>query len=1344
MKAFLGEKVYLCRRFARLVFFVHMKRFFALLLFLTSVITCDAQALTFKYFNRAQGLSDRSVISAAVDSLGFLWVGTRHGLNRLEGQHFHAYYAATSGLSSDIINALCRGWDARLWIGTSKGLCVYDPRTDGITPFHCNQFDITNDVYALCRDSLDDVWVLAGDCFYRISRDSTRNRSFHREEYFSPTCFCVTRSGDLWIAAWDGRLYRYDAVRDTFDSYQVLTPDEQVELNYITSLVETHSGQLFIGTRTRGAWLFSPLTAKVQRLFTTDTAAQPMYIHCALTDSHDNVWIGTEAGIYQWNGRQGLFAHERKDLVRPNALIDNAVHVLYEDHSGGVWVGTYFGGICYKSGDEAPFSERLVTDSRGMPVGNVVREIAADDNGRLWVTTEDCGLCMMDQPDAPLRQLQLTWQGRRISNNVQTVAIVGPTAWIGTFDEGIYLIDVNTRNVTAHFTPNDGSGLPDIAVVHIMQTRKGQLLVGSMNSLSCYDGHGHFRPVAALNGAFVHDIMEAQDGSLWVASLNRGLFRLSGEGIYLEAQSEPVPMQDLATVAEDAAHRIVIGTHSDGFHFYDPLTHELSEAMLPDCGISRILRDALGNLWLTTTKGLFCYAPADSSITAYGISEGLTLDHFSRNSGFQDNQGIIYAGTMAGLVSFNPRHLRASAPSPAVFFVRQLPDGKPLLFTDHIVLPHDATFTIEYATNATTAARTLWYRYRLEGTKAGWTVTQGTQPISFYNLPPGNYALHIQATTQNGHWPDEESVLHLRVRQPWWWTWQARLVWLLLLALAAIIFYQTYIRRLRERRRIAAEQADARRYREVLQSKINFFTAITHEIRTPLTLITGSLERLKRRGVTEDVDVMQRNTGRLLALVNQLLDFRKIESSAFLMNFEEVDLAALGRELFENFRPLARQRGVDYGTNLSDKMNSERAEGEYLVLADREALTKIISNLLGNALKFSEHSVGMNLCTRGDNVSLVISNDGPLIPADQQQEIFKPFHQYYGTSARATISGSGLGLSLARSLAEMHGGTLTYDTQDKTRNTFVLTLRRKAEPTGADAPATATPGAGEGTVTAGGRRRSPGHDLSDAALPQRAEEQTTLLLVDDERDLRQFVAEELAATYNILEADNGEEALRILHEKDAALVITDLMMPVMDGTALCQAIRRDVELCHLPIIVLTAKVSLQDHIDVLNCGADAYIEKPFATAQLQAQIANLLHSRELLRQTFVRSPYAQPATVTANALDEAFLKRLNDYLNGHLADHALSVEQLADEMNMSASTFYRKVKAVTSLSPVDYIRLCRLRQGAQLLAEGHCRVKDVAYQLGFTSTAYFTTCFMRQFGMTPTDFMRSQNKGTEQ
>ncbi len=1314
-----------------------MKRLVTFLFLLASAVTGSAQMLTFKHFSLAEGLSDRSVICMEADSLGFLWVGTRHGLNRLEGQRFNAYYSTSSGLNSDIVNALCQGWDAHLWVGTYKGLCVYDPRTDRIEPFHCQQFSISNDVYALCRDSVGDVWVLASDSFYRVSRDSTRNRRFHREEYFSPTCFCVTRSGDLWMAAWGGRLYRYDSVRDTFDSYQVLTPDEQQELNYITSLVETQSGQLFIGTRTQGARLFSPLKMKVEHLFTTDNDGHPIYIHCALNDSHGNVWMGTEAGIYLWNASQGIFAHERKDLVRPNALNDNAVHSLFEDQSGGVWVGTYFGGICYNSGDEAPFTERLVTDERGMPVGNIVREIAADDNGRLWVTTEDCGLCMMEQPDAPLRQLQLTWQGRRISNNVQTVAIVGPTAWIGTFDEGIYLIDVQRKTITAHFTTEDGSGLTDIAAVHIARTRQGQLLVATMNGLCCYDGHGRFLPVKGLEEGFIHDILETQSGDLWAASLSRGLFRINGQGTTLTAQEEPIPLKELATVAEDAAHRLVIGTHSDGFHFYDPHTRRLSPPLLPDCGISRILRDALGNLWVTTTKGLFCYAPADSSITAYGIPEGLSSDHFSRNSGYQDSQGIIYAGTMAGLINFNPRTLQASTPAPAVFFLRQLPEGRPLLFADDIDLPHDASFTIEYAAGAATAARTLWYRYRLEGTKAGWTVTQGAQPISLYNLPPGRYALHIQATAQNGHWPEQDSVLHLRVRQPWWWTWQARCAYLLAIALAAAVFYLTYIRRLRERRRIADEQADAQRYREVLQSKINFFTAITHEIRTPLTLITGSLQRLRRRGVTEDIEVMERNTGRLLNLVNQLLDFRKIESSAFLMNFEDVNLTALVDGLYADFQPLARQREVAFLLQ-KEPCRDDEGHRDVHVLADREALTKIISNLLSNALKFGTSSVQMHLYTHGDEALLAVSNDGPLIPAAQVQEIFQPFRQYCGTAAQTTISGSGLGLPLARSLAEMHGGTLTYDLNDTRRNTFLLRIRTNTAAT----PASATDDAQRDPQTPSPETLpadtwAPPTDAEAAASHAPSAETSTILLVDDERDLRHFVCEELAAHYTVLEADNGQQALDILREQEVALLVTDLMMPVMDGTTLCRTIRADIALCHLPIVVLTAKVSLQSHIDVLNCGADAYIEKPFSTEHLTAQINNLLHNRQLMRQTFVRSPYAYPATVAANKLDEEFLCLLNAYLEAHLADHTLGVEAAAAEMNMSISTFYRKVKAVTSLSPADYIRLCRLKRGAKLLAERRLRIKEIADAVGFSSTSYFTTCFMRQFGMSPTDFAKA-------
>ncbi len=805
-----------------------------------------------------------------------------------------------------------------------------------------------------------------------------------------------------------------------------------------------------------------------------------------------------------------------------------------------------------------------------------------------------------------------------------------------------------------------------------------------------------------------------------------GLYRVEQRGGTWQAKPEDLGINELSTVTEDASHQLIIGTHDGGFHFYNPKTRELSAPKLPNHGICRFIKDGMGYFWITTMRGLYRYNSTDSTFTTFNISDGLTTDQFSRNSGFMDASGTIFMGTMSALVSFDPAMLETRSAHTVIRFLTLQPEGRSLLFADEITLPYDASFTIEYAPTFHAAARALWFRYRLEGTNADWTVTQNAVPISFNKLAPGDYALQLQVTDEYGHWPEETKVLRIRVRQPWWWTWTARLAYLLLAALTLYLAFRNYTRRQRERQQLADEQADAERYREVLQSKIQFFTTIAHEIRTPLTLITGSLERLRKRDNGQEVNTMRNNTERLLNLVNQLLDFRKIESSAFLMNFEEVNLSSLLRELFKNFAPLARQRNVDYQFHVE--------AGESIsVLADREALTKIISNLLSNALKYCDSYVRLLLAAQGDKVVLSVSNDGPLIPKEEVAQIFKPFHQYYGTSARATINGSGLGLSLARSLAEMHNGTLTYDENDRRQNTFVLCLKAKVNEVGEAQAATAdSTEATTGDLTAASKATSP-------ARPEEQPAATTILIVDDEYDLRQFVGEELAATYHILEANNGQEALGMLREKEVSLVVTDLMMPVMDGTALCQAIRADVSLCHLPIVVLTAKVSLQDHIDVLNCGADAYIEKPFSTAQLLAQIANLLHSRELLRQTFVSSPYAQAVIVAANDLDKEFLDKLNAYLNEHLADHLLSVESLGAEMNMSNSTLYRKVKSVTSLSPADYIRLLRLKRGAEMLAERRYRVKEIAERLGFSSTAYFTTSFMRQFGMTPTEFAKAQS-----
>jgi signal transduction histidine kinase/DNA-binding response OmpR family regulator len=723
-------------------------------------------------------------------------------------------------------------------------------------------------------------------------------------------------------------------------------------------------------------------------------------------------------------------------------------------------------------------------------------------------------------------------------------------------------------------------------------------------------------------------------------------------------------------------------------------------------------------------------------VSRYSSANGLPTEQFNFNSGLRDSTGRIYFGTLNGLVSFVPSSAMAKSQKLHVLFTGLFVEGREvthqsapdilkqsLLYADEIHLRHDQTsLSIDFACPLYSVPQAIWYRYRLEGIESEWTVTKGAQRLTLAGLSPGTYTLVVQASRENGRWDDETEASRLRivVHRPWWTSTPMLLLYLLLACVLGWYIYRAATRRRREKRRIANERMENERYRDVLQSKIQFFTTITHEIRTPLSLIMGSIERLEAETQhPSQLSTLRRNAQRLLNLVNQLLDFRKIESSQFLLNFLPTDVTSLLREVCADFTPAAHQKAMRYDIDLPEGSGPS-------VMADREALTKIVSNLLSNAMKFGERHVGVALRDEGDQVRIRVENDGPRIPHDQLDEIFKPFYQYYGTQVNATVKGSGLGLPLARSLAEMMNGTLTYDERQHDRNCFVLTLPiTEASPI--DTPPSRETNGDKGAeiLPLGGDKGGPGGEA--------------ILIVDDEQELREFICEELSAHYRILQADNGQQALELLQQENVQLIVTDVMMPVMNGIELCKRVKGDMRYCHIPIVVLTAKVSLQDHLDALSSQADAYIEKPFSSVQLKAQIDNLIRGRQLIRSAMLSSPYAHVTTVASNTADEGLLDQLNSIVEKHLDDPVLTVELLAENMNMSTSTLYRKVKGVTSLSPNDFIRLCRLKKAAEMLGSGRYRIKEVSARTGFSSVAYFTSCFMRQFGLTPGAFMKKKD-----
>ena len=585
--------------------------------------------------------------------------------------------------------------------------------------------------------------------------------------------------------------------------------------------------------------------------------------------------------------------------------------------------------------------------------------------------------------------------------------------------------------------------------------------------------------------------------------------------------------------------------------------------------------------------------------------------------------------------------------------------------------------------------------------------------VTFANLSPGDYVFRVKSTNSSGVWQDNETTLRITVTPPFWATGWAYLIYFLTVCLLIVLWYYYKKAKLEEKHRINREIFETKKEKELYDAKIQFFTFITHEIRTPLTLIKAPLEKILRSGdgtpaTQENLRIIEKNTGRLLDLSNQLLDFRKTESRGFKLNYVTTDVVLWLETILHPFRPAFEQGNKHFTVKLP--------ELPFEASLDREAFSKIVSNLVSNALKYSDSRISLELLPPSGEermFTLLVTNDGHLIPDSETENIFNPFYRLKETENR---QGSGIGLSLAHSLAEFHRGRLFYRQTPDGLNQFVLKLPEQQEDS---------------------YRIAAGNEKEKVEMVTLTEtDKSVILIVEDQNDMRHFIARELAEMYQVVEAENGKVALDLVRKNTVNLIISDVMMPIMDGFELCNEVKNDVNVSHIPFILLTAQHNLQSRLKGLNTGADAYMEKPFSIELLTAQVSNLLKSRELLNKTYLEKPFAPVASLAVSQVDDIFLHKLNDYLEENLSNEALSVEMLADTMGMSTSSLYRKVKGLSGLSPNDFIRIARLKKAILLMQNGENRISEIAFQVGFSSPAYFSTCFQKQYGKTPSEYLK--------
>ncbi|MCS2227461.1 response regulator [Bacteroides fragilis] len=1328
-----------------------MKNTFCVLACFFITIFCQAQSVEehyyFKNLSIRNGLSQNTVNAILQDRKGFMWLGTKDGLNRYDGLSFRKFKhdaANPRSIGNSFITSLYEDFNGNIWVGTDAGVYIYYPEKEAFEEFDCQSLEktrIERSVSMIAGDKQGRVWIAVeaqGMFCYDTRQKLLRNYPLS-EISSNIKCFTFDSGGTLWLGFYgDGLYYSKDNLATVHPYGSPEDGKREFEGGVITKIVQGNYNCLYIGSVKEGVSELNLTSGQVRNLLAIDESGESIFCRDLLPYSDNELWIGTESGIYIYNLRTAQFIHLRASLYDSYSLSDNAIYALYKDREEGLWIGSYFGGVDYYPRQYTYFAKYYPKNIANSLHGKRVREFCRADDGTLWIGTEDGGLNHFN----PKTKEFHFFEPSAGFTNIHGLCMDGSHLWVGTFSKGLRVIDTRTgvvlRTYTEGHTPHS---LNDNSIFSICRTSAGEIYLGTLFGLLRYNRtQDNFDRIPELNGKFVYDIKEDSYGNLWLATYANGAYcydvsvRRWKNYVFDAEDEKSLPYDKVLSVFEDSYRQIWLTTQGGGFCLFHPDTETFTryglKDGLPNDVVYQIVEDDDRFLWLTTNNGLVRFDPKTMEMKVFSTANGLPTNQFNYRSGFKDEAGNIYLGSINGFVAFDPRTFAENRQVPAVaitdflLFNKEVPVGETdsplkssITFSDKVVLTADQnSFSFRIAALSYQAPRMNKLMYKLEGFDEGW-LTIGESPLVTYsNLGYGDYVFKVKASNSDGVWNEQETSLHLSILPPFYLSGWAYCFYVLFFmgCLVCVIFY--FKRRNYRKQHRQMEMLEQEKEREVYHAKIDFFTNVAHEIRTPLTLIKGPLENiiLKKEvdsETKEDLYIMKQNTERLLNLTNQLLDFRKTETRGFRLNFTECDVVAVLRETYLRFTSLAKQKGLDFILELPQEC--------FMADVNQEALTKIISNLLNNGVKYASTYLRISLETDEKVFHIRTFNDGEMIPDIMKEEIFKPFVRL--DKEDEVTTGTGIGLALSRSLAELHQGSLMMEKGEEV-NCFCLTL-----PVNQDS-----------TITLSAENVSQVEENScgwEQEETDTKEKKPMILVVEDNPDMLAFIRKQLTTEYSVLTAMNGIEALAVLDNHYVNLVVSDVMMPQMDGFELCKTIKSDLSYSHIPVVLLTAKTNIQSKIEGLELGADAYIEKPFSVEYLLANISSLIHNREKLRQTFAKSPFVAANTMALTKADEEFIWKLNDIIQANLHNPEFSMEDMADALKMSRSSFYRKIKGVLDLSPNEYLRLERLKQAAQLLKEGKSRVNEICYTVGFNSPSYFSKCFLKQFGVLPKDFI---------
>lgn len=1330
-------------------------------LFLLIVLTCNTifgqkESINLPFFslNVKDGLSQNYITCTTQDFEGFIWIGTRNGLYKYDGYHFEQINLKEKGIQDNHINCLYRGSDQNLWIGTNKGPVLYDYQSGDLTPLFLENGALAKSITTFFQQDKKNIWIGTGEgqlLSYNIANNEIKKYS--HPGFRNISSIGITNTNTILIGFKYGGLLTFSIKNEKFS---VPKGYEQIGGTGINSIIEAKP-ETFLVVTPKGVFLYkhgvNPL--EVQKLISPTNANALNSVISLLAVNNKHIWLGTDGhGILEYTIASGKLEPLRFEGLSPSFSVTS----MFKARDNSIWIGTTNQGLKIVNPYKSQFNHWAF--EKGNKTGlssNSVLGLTEDSNGNIILAMDGGGITIFDPNSRKFEHYFKNSEEKRVVNTV--IQDKNNRIWAGTFNHGYHVSRLSSSYFLEPLTLAIPKEIENISVKSFLRDKQDNIWIGTITGgIYLYDNkNGTIKKFKENNPliqyAQPYCIYQSSDSKIWFGCYS-GLYVYNPKDDSLKEffPENGSHFKQVISIEELDGDNLWLGTKTGLYNInrkYNKTTLYTEKQGLPSNVVNSLLVDSNKFLWLATDKGLSRLNPATKEFRNFGREDGIHGLEFNENARLKGSDGTLYFGNTNGVYFFHPNQIKTNPIPPEIVLTDfkinsedvtttndNVENNRPINQVEEINLNHRQNFfTLHFTALNFTNPDKNQYKYKLMGFDQDWIFANNERKANYTNIPPGEYIFKVEASNNDGIWSIAPKTLKIIVHPPWWLTWWARILFVII-TLGSLILVNTYVlKQIKLKNDLKIERLEKNNQIQLNEFKTKLFTNLTHELRTPLTMILSPLDKLINKETQgpeykSQLLSIQRNAQNLLKLINEWLDYRKSTSTQPIIKAIQLDLVNFAQDITESFKELATDKSMEI------KFISQTPS--IPCHFDPRAIEKVISNLISNAIKYSE--AGSNITIQAgtssskldgtSNAFFKIEDEGKGISLKKQELIFERFQSLGENPSTST----GIGLALSKELVEAHHGKLEFTSIPQKGSTFTVNL-----PLGTAhfTEEQLSNSADQYTPTTTSQKQNHQKEITphlNVINSFKVAPDYTVLIVEDEDEIREFIAKELADHFKVLTANNGKDGFNKAVESMPDLVLSDVLMPKATGLELCKSLKTNLKTSHIPIILLTALSDEESQVQGLKEGAEDYITKPFSINALFYKIKSIIENRQLITQRYQIETIMKPKELAQSTPDKDLLEKAVNIIHNNISEPNFTVDKLVMELGMSRTPFFKKIKSLTNLTPNEFLKIVRLRHAAQMLLKTDLNISEISFEVGFLSAKYFRSTFKKQFGETPSSY----------